>query len=116
MEKLKFDRIKKTMAILLIAFFVMSVTAASVSAHGAKGKANGQNYGKYVSMSPEKYKDSSAANIYAPTSIQSIVAVNVQPTIVTTTVINVLSPGDTTVDVDVDSGITNDFDQIIAHK
>ncbi|OEU43740.1 hypothetical protein BGV40_02500 [Methanosarcina sp. Ant1] len=109
MDKLKFDRIKKTMAILLIALFVMSVTAASVSAkvdHKEKAKA------KYMSNGKNKY--SSAANIYVPTNIQTIVAVNVQPTVVVTTVVNVLSPGDTTVGVHVKPGIINNFNQKVA--
>jgi len=112
MDKLKYDRIKKTMAILLIALFVMSVTAASVSAKVDHNKHKDKT--KYMSNGKNKY--SSAANIYVPTNIQTIVAVNVQPTVVVTTVVNVLSPGDTTVGVHVNPGIKNDFNQKVVPK
>ena len=111
MDKLKYDRIKKTMAILLIALFVMSVTAASVSAHSENKLKD-----KTKHMSNGKNKYSSAANIYVPTNIQTIVAVNVQPTVVVTTVVNVLSPGDTTVGVHVNPGIKNVFNQKVVPK
>jgi len=55
MGKQEFDRIKKTMAFLLAVLFLVSVTAAAVSARDGHGKHWQKSYGHHKSKNNNEH-------------------------------------------------------------
>lgn len=87
METLKSDKLKKAMAVVLIAFFVMSVTAATVSARPGYNN-HARNVGQIKNT--------------VDTNIQNNIAIAVTPVITTSVVVSVGSPGDIIANTGVD--------------